>query len=210
MNPSAGRARSCRTCAARFVHRHQHVGRGDQRRIDGLPRQAHMAIRSAGAHLRPIRRQPRNFKPRIESGLGQHFAQQQHALPAKARYAHLQDRYLRATALQRRIAFGQIFLGDAKNPRNLLERWRAARATVRGCASLVRSQNTPSGKVFSITSRTQCCASTGVHLPDRRARRKHFDQREAQPLHLILDGALRMARVACAICLLSPSPTRSM
>ena len=28
--------------------------------------------------------------------------------------------------------------------------------------SFVRSQKTPSGKVFSITSRTQCCASTGV------------------------------------------------
>ena len=61
------------------------------------------------------------------------------------------------------VAFRQILLGDAENAAE------SPRAPARGCGngsaaarSLVRSQNTPSGKVFSITSRTQCCASTGV------------------------------------------------
>ncbi len=62
------------------------------------------------------------------------------------------------------VAFRQIFFGHAKNA--------AAAPRARDPASqpqpmqlrlsFVRSQNTPSGKVFSITSRTQCCASTGV------------------------------------------------
>ena len=34
----------------------------------------------------------------------------------------------------------------------------------------------------------------GGHLPDRRARREHFDQREAEPVHLVLNCPLDGAR----------------
>ena len=43
-----------------------------------------MAVGSAGAHLGTVRGQPRNFEPCVESGLGQHFAEQQNALSAEA------------------------------------------------------------------------------------------------------------------------------
>ena len=72
------------------------LGRRDQRRVNGLVREADVAVRGAGPHLGSIRRQPRNFESRIEAGFGQHFAGQQDSLAAEAGHADCADRRVRA------------------------------------------------------------------------------------------------------------------
>ena len=106
INDPAARRHAFHELSQRWlVHRHQHLGPRDQRRIDGVPGDAHMAVGGSRAHLRPVGGQPGNLKARIEAGLGQHLAQQQNALSAKARHAHAHV-HLRRHALRRnRMAF---------------------------------------------------------------------------------------------------------
>ena len=176
----------------------------------GLLDKAHMAVRGAGAHLRPVRRQPRNFKARVEAGLGQHFAQQQHALPAKAGDAHFKiDRLIQRDGC--RIAFRQVTLGNAENARKLIER-RLQRhwPWMRRFDPLFRPvAEDAERKVFSITSRTQCCASTGVIFQIVGQGDSTSISEKPSPRTWFSRPRL-MARAACAICLLSPRPTRSM
>ena len=147
-----------------LIHRHQHIGIRHHGRIDLMPGQTHMAVGGAGAHLRPIRRQPGNLEPGIQSGLGQHLAQQQDSLPAKAGYPHAKIQVRRSLICTTGLPSGRHSLST---PRicGIRSSAGAASGSGRGCASLVRSQNHPERKsLLPCTSRTQCCASTGVIL----------------------------------------------
>ena len=67
-----------------LVHRDKDIGRRDERAADGVCSQADAAVRGATAHLRAVRRQPRNLAIADKPGIGDNLACEEHALPAEA------------------------------------------------------------------------------------------------------------------------------
>ena len=193
MHPSARPARSGRTCAARArSSRPAHSARTPAANRSGCSRAAHGNSKCPSAS--PVR------TTAARKLQGPHPVRLPPALrPAatrpgrRIRHAHVQVDSLR-DAIRRRELPAVLLIGRCRECAGISSSAGATLGAMRRFTSLVRSQNTPSGKVFSITSRTQCCASTGGHLPDRRAGREHFDQREAQTVHLVLHRPLNGPR----------------
>ena len=106
-----------------------------------------------------------------------------------------EDRSACPCAMSMRVAFRQILLGHAENARQFIERGRGSLAQLAAASALFR----PVAKHAQRKSLLHHVAHPVLrihwrHLPDRRAGRQHFDQREAQPAHLVLHGALDRPR----------------
>ena len=143
--PTAGRTVLSQFYERRFIHRDQNTWRRHQGRIDGLTREAHVAIRRARAHLRPVRRAamrlqgPRPIPPRpaprpaagrpVRQTRRHGFAGRWFLQPDSMCRASPADASSSATP---RIAGISSSAGDGSS-------------SGRGCASFVRSQKTPSG-----------------------------------------------------------------
>ena len=70
------------------------LGRETSGESIGMAGEPHVAVGGAGAHLRAVGGQPGDFVAGFQPGLGQHFAQHQHALPAEARHFDPQVEWL--------------------------------------------------------------------------------------------------------------------
>ncbi len=164
-HPSAGAHAFVELAQRGLVHRHQHIGRGHQRRIDGLrataARGSSKCPSASQAHRTAATKPPARHRVRPRPALRRAARR-----PARqSRRCAPGDRSPCRAATAAALPSGKSLFGNAKNARKLIERglrrhWPSS--PPRQCRSFVRSQNTPSGNVFSITSRTQCCASTGV------------------------------------------------
>src|ERR1017187_3510780 len=148
-----------------------------------------MTVRRARPNLGPIGWQPRNLEAGIETGFRQHFPEQQYTLAAETRHPNTKIQVFRRALDCRRIAFRQTLFMNAKEMRNIFER-RSSRSQWPWHCLLGPIAKHCQRKCLFHNIVDPALRLNGRHLPNRRARRQHFDERESQAANLVLDGAL--------------------
>ena len=200
---AAGRDLEGELAQGDLVHRDEHVGTRQQRRSDSLFREADVAMRAAGAHLGTVGRQPADFEAFAHAHLGEKLAEQQHALAAEAGDLDIE----------------MVGTGDGVRAQKLRGQ-PGARLPPTSCTvlcggsllfgiSTLRSRKTFSGKLGIIFSATHLRASTGS-LPQMVGQGERISTKVNPAPSRCSSSALRTARRAFMMFLLSESATRSM